>query len=172
MSKPKKSTPEGEVLQAVKAYLSTCRLGTVHRANVGQVRMGEKTSNHPWAKDTRRVVRFGEPGESDLRVELAGSPRCVFIELKAPTWKAPAHPAPDASASTWEKWRHHESQVRFQARQIARGHVAFFARSVREVYDRLTDAGFLGLPVPQETRNVVKASSATRAVSKSILEQK
>jgi len=160
---PKKpQTPEGAAQSAIVDYLNLCKLGTVRRANVGMARMGEKTSNHPWAKDTRRMVRFGEVGESDLRVELTGSPRVVFVEVKAPRWKAPAQPKAGAAVSTVKKHRHYLDQVEFQARQIARGNVAFFARSTKEVYDRLTDAGFLGLPVPQETRKPLPGARPAR----------
>jgi alkylation response protein AidB-like acyl-CoA dehydrogenase len=93
----------------------------------------------------------------------------VFIEVKKPGWNAPKQPKPDASASTREKFRHHQEQVQFQARQIARGHLAFFARSAFEVYQRLTEYGFLGLPVPQEVPSSPKAPATRPKPSKGIL---
>lgn len=168
MAKTKKPTPEGAVQSAVIAYLKICRLGKVTRNNVGMARMGAAPT-HPWAKDTRRFVRFGETGESDLSLELDGDTRTVFIETKEPKWKEPIHPKPGACLSTLKKYRHYLDQVEFQARQIARGHIAFFARSVFEVYAHLTDAGFLGLPRPQETRKMPAAPLPRAKAAKTIL---
>lgn len=172
MGRQKKSTPEGQVLQAVMEYLQLCRLGKVTRANVGVARMGEKTSNHPWAKDTRRFVRFGTTGESDLRVELDGDPRVIFIETKAPNWKAPNPPKPGASVSTLKKYRHHRDQLSFLAAQNARGNIAFFARSVEEVFLALTMAGFDGLPTPGGVQKIRKTPGLTTDTPKSNVGQK
>lgn len=158
---PRKQTPEGLALRAITDYLTLCRLGKVKRRNVGQLRVGDAPT-HPWARDTRRIVRFGEPGESDLEVELAGDTRSLFVEVKAPSWHAPQQPKPGASSSTWAKYRHHLDQVAFQERQRARGHFAIFARSPAEVYEQLVTLGFKGLPVPsgcpQDRREPVRTT--------------
>ena len=67
MSKP--LTPEGAASKAIRDYLALIHIGKVKRINVGQVRMGD-APKHPWQRDTRRIVRFGEVGHSDLQVEL------------------------------------------------------------------------------------------------------
>lgn len=143
-------TPEALASKAIQDYLKLCRLGKLKRNNVGQVRVGPAPT-HPWQRDTRRLVRFGEVGEADLSVELTGSPRVIYIEVKHATWTAPTVPKVGSAKSTIEKYCHHLDQVAFQTRQIARGNIAFFARSPLEVYHHLTDAGFRGLPVPQES---------------------
>lgn len=157
----RKRTPEGEAQALIVEYLKFCNLGKVKRNNVGQARMGE-APKHPWAKDTRRVVRFGEVGESDLEVELTGQPRSLFVEVKPLGWNPPQEPRPGSAASTWKKYRHHLDQVAFQTHQRARGHFAIFARSPREVYEQLTALGFQGLPVPRETPKPVRASRCPR----------
>ena len=157
----RKRTPEGEAQTLIIEYLKLCSLGKVKRNNVGQVRMGE-APKHPWAKDTRRVVRFGEVGESDLEVELTGQPRSLFVEVKPLGWNPPQEPRPGSAATTWKKYRHHLDQVAFQTRQRARGHFAIFARSPWEVFEQLTALGFQGLPVPQETRKPLSATRRAR----------
>lgn len=113
--RPKKATPEGLVLKAIKAYLILCRIGAVHRQQVGVARYGEHG---------QQVVPYGELGASDLRVDLAGEPRSIFVEVKAPNGRVSPH------------------QEAYLERQRSRGHVAFVARSVQEVYEQLTAAGF------------------------------
>ena len=112
-------TPEGAVLKAVTAYLRLCRLGVVHRQQVGMARYGEHG---------QQIVPYGERGASDLRVDLDGDPRSIFIEIKAP------------------KGRPTPQQLAYLEAQRARGHFAFIARSVAEVYEHLTACGF---KVPQ-----------------------
>lgn len=126
-------TPEGRVQKAIIEYLQACRLGKVRRVNAGVAKVGDAPT-HPWAKDTRRRVRLAEAGHSDLVVELDGSPRCIFIEVKAPGGKPT------------------DLQLAFLNRQRCRGNVAFVASSVLQVYQELTRAGFHGLPVPAGAR--------------------
>lgn len=168
MAKGKLLTPEGAVLKAIKDWLVVAHLGKVKRVNVGQLRVGD-APKHPWAKDTRRTVRFGEVGAADLCVELDVNDRripAVFrgrdlhIEVKEPDWTPPAVPKFGAAPSTLAKYRHHVDQVTFLTRQNERGNLGFFARSPRAVYERLVRAGFLGLPEPQEPRKVVARPTA------------
>lgn len=124
-------TPEGAVLKSHLAYLPLCRLGRIKRHNTGAMQT-----------DTGQVVRFGEPGTADLEIQLTGSPRSIWIELKAPDWKPPKRPQEGASRSSLERWRHHDAQERFLAYQRSRGNVAFFSRSLAETYSALSEAGF------------------------------
>jgi hypothetical protein len=144
-------TPEGIVLKSILAYLKLCRLGTVRRVNVGQARMGNAPI-HPWAKDTRRVVRFGEPGHSDLVLELNRDTRNVYIEVKSATGKPTA------------------LQLQFLARQRERGHIAFVARSIQDVHDALLDAGFPVPCVPQDRRKTPSRPSRITPTTETILE--
>jgi hypothetical protein len=112
---PKRVTPEGAVLKLITAYLRLCRLGEVHRQQVGMARYGEHGEH---------VVPYGERGASDLRVDLDGDTRCIYIEVKAPSGRVSPH------------------QEVYLERQRARGHFAFVARSVAEVYEQLTAMGF------------------------------
>lgn len=143
-------TPEARSMQAIANYLKVCALGSLKRRNVGQFRLGD-APKHPWAPDTRRVVRVGERGESDYELQLARDTRSVFIEVKAEGWKPPIHPKPGASRSTWKVWTHYQEQLAFQTRQRDRGHFAFFARSPWEVYEQLASLGFKNLPVPSHS---------------------
>jgi len=155
-------TPEAITSKAIRDYLTACHLGKLKRNNVGQVRMGPAPT-HPWQRDTRRLVRFGEVGEADLSVELTGSPRVIFIEVKSADWNPPHVPRALCAASTLKAYRHHLDQVAFQDRQNARGNIAFFARSPLEVYHHLLKAGFLGLPVPEAAPKAPSRPIATRA---------
>jgi hypothetical protein len=118
---------------------------------------------HPWAKDTRRLVRFGEVGESDLEVELNGQPRSLFVEVKPLGWKPPAMPKFGAAVSTLKKYRHHLEQIAFQKRQRDRGHFAIFARSPYEVYVQLVALGFRGLPIPADCQRQDAPRSSKQA---------
>ena len=147
MTSHRKTNPETIQQREIVRYLALCRLGKVRRVNTGMLRAGNAPA-HPWAKDTRRVVRFGEKGHSDLVLELAGDPRSVFIEVKALGWKPPQPPKPDATGSTRQKYRHYLEQAAFLEAQRQRGHFGFIARSALEVYQHLVNLGFQGLPVP------------------------
>jgi len=166
-------TPEALATRAITDYLRVAQLGKVKRINVGQVRMGEAPT-HPWAKDNRRIVRFGETGHSDFQVELStthpGIPltlrgRDLFLEIKAAGWTAPKVPKVGCAPSTLKAYRHHVDQETFLARQRDRGNLGFFARSPFEVYLRLVESGFKGLPVPsqgiQEAPKPPQASAGT-----------
>lgn len=162
MTKRTGPTPESIASKAIVQYLQLCRLGKIIRNNVGQVRIGQ-APRHPWQRDTRRVVRFGEVGESDLAVELVNDPRMVFIEVKEPSWRAPTVPKFGCCDSTLKKYQHHVDQLAFLERQIKRGNIAFFARSPFEVWQNLHKAGFQGLPVPQETPKPISRPSVARS---------
>jgi hypothetical protein len=116
-TKPKRKglTPEGAVLKAIAAYLKLCRLGRVVRQQVGVARYGDHGQQR---------VPYGELGASDLRVDLDGSPRSIFIEVKRPGGHASEH------------------QLAYLAQQRSRGHVAFVADSVEAVEAVLTSEGF------------------------------
>ena len=168
MSPKKPPTPEGLSLRAIQDWLKAARIGTVHRVNVGQLRVGE-APKHPWAKDARRIVRFGEPGAADLHIELNVNDlripaqfrgRDLHIEVKHDAWKPPCVPKVGSAPGTVKKYRHHVDQVAFLDRQVSRGNLGTFARTPREVYDYLRAAGFLSLPVPEEPR---KAPAVSRA---------
>lgn len=113
--RPKRVTPEGAVLKSVTAYLRLCRIGTVNRQQVGMARHGDHGE---------RITPYGELGASDLRVDLAGEPRSIFLELKAPKGRLSAH------------------QQAYLDRQAERGHFTAVCRSVDEVYQHLTAWGF------------------------------
>lgn len=113
--KPRRTTPEGAVFKAVTAYLRLCKLGTVWRQSVGVAHHGEHGE---------RTVPYGELGASDLRLDLHGDPRSVYIEVKAPNGRLSPH------------------QDAYLERQKARGHFAVVVRSVEELYEFLTRVGF------------------------------
>ena len=180
MSRPRKQTPEGEALRAIVDYLRAAHIGEVKRVNVGQLRVGE-APRHPWAKDTRRIVRFGEVGASDLHVELSLTDariperlrgRDLFVEVKRADWHPPTVPAFGCAASTLEAYRHHVDQVQFLDRQILRGNLGLFARSPWEVYIHLVESGFRGLPVPQAQREAPARTTRTSGGSESNRRQK
>lgn len=126
--KRKAPTPESLVLKAVMQYLNICKLGKVTRNNVGMVWTGASNGSKG------RPVRFGTVGQSDVTVELSESPMCVYVEVKAGNGK----PSP--------------AQLDWLAYQRTRGHLAFVAWSVQDVYDALSKAGFDNLPVPGKRR--------------------
>ena len=131
-AKPKKGpTPEGAVMTAVLDALKAWRIGHVIRVNTGALE--DKTG---------RIVRFGEPGHSDLVVELPDG-RNAYLELKEPTWRPMSEPAPGSAPSTWRKWRHQQEQDAFLARQTARGCPAAYIRSVAELQQFLALHGLL-----------------------------
>jgi len=149
-------TPESLSLHAILDYLRLAHIGTVRRVNVGQLRVGE-APRHPWAKDTRRVVRFGEVGASDLAVELdLHDPRIpaqfrgrdLYPEVKRADWRPPQVPKFGAARSTVAKYRHHVEQVAWIKRQVDRGNLGAIVRSPLELYHYLLGQGFTGLPVP------------------------
>ena len=139
----RKPTPEGIVQRAIIEYLTASRIGKVRRVNAGVAKVGNAPT-HPWQKDTRYRIQLAEPGHSDLVVELNNDPRNIFIEVKAPKGKAT------------------DLQLAFLARQRTRGNIAFVAYSVREVFEHLTQAGFQGLPVPQEARKPLPTTRRAR----------
>jgi len=150
-------TPEGLAMKAVLDYLRACHIGKIKRVNVGQARIGD-APRHPWAKDTRRIVRFGEVGASDLQVELAlDDPRIpsqfrgrdLYPEVKRADWKPPCVPKFGSARSTIAKYRHHIEQVAFIKRQVERGNLGFIVRSPHELYRYLVTQGFKGLPTPE-----------------------
>lgn len=154
---PKKPTPESLSLKAITNYLSLAHLGRVRRVNTGQLRVGD-APRHPWARDTRRVVRFGEVGASDLAVELdLHDPRIpaqfrgrdLYPEVKRADWKAPQVPKFGAARSTIAKYRHHVEQLSWIKRQVDRGNLGCIVRSPAELYAYLVAQGFKGLPVPE-----------------------
>ncbi len=172
MTKRLGPTPEALASKAIRDYLAVARIGKVKRVNVGQARIGQAPT-HPWQKDTRRIVRFGEVGHSDLQVELRmDDPRIpavyrgrdLFPEVKAAGWTPPPVPKFGAAASTLKRYRHHLDQVAFLTRQNERGNLGFFVRTPTELYQRLLKAGFVGLPVPEEaTQEPRKAPARTVA---------
>ena len=136
MTRTRGSNPETGIQRAIVDYLKACRIGLVRRVNTGQVWVGG--SQHPWGSKGR-PVRFGEPGHSDLIVELDASAaipeayrgRNLYLEVKVPGNRPTA------------------LQEAFLSRQRARGCPAFWARSVCEVHAELCRLGFQGLPVPR-----------------------
>lgn len=147
-------TPEGLSMKAITKYLNLAHLGRVVRVNTGQTRMGDAPT-HPWAKDTRRVVRFGEVGAADLKVELSISDpripaqfrgRDLHVEVKCPGWKPPSTPGPEASASARARHAHYLRQSIFLARQRDRGNLALFATGPGDVEGYLQAQGFQQLP--------------------------
>lgn len=125
----KRSTPESQVLKAVTDYLKICRIGTVRRVNTGMIWQGG--SDHPWGPKGR-PVRFGEPGHSDLIVELLDG-RTAYIEVKS------------------AKGKPTKLQLDFLERQRSRGCPAFIVRSVSDCHRELTTAGFI-VPDPNPRR--------------------
>ena len=153
---PKPPTPEAIHMKAVVEDLRLCRIGKIKRVNTGQARIGNAPT-HPWAKDARRFVRFGEVGASDLQIELeVNDPRIpiqyrgrdLYPEVKRADWKPPTVPKFGASRSTLAKYRHHVEQVAFLKRQADRGNLGWIVRSPYELYLHLSQVGFSGLPVP------------------------
>lgn len=131
-AKPKRGpTPEGAVMTAVLDTLRLLKVGHVIRVNTGALE--DKTG---------RIVRFGEPGHSDLVVELPDG-RNAYLELKEPNWRPMAEPMTGAAASTWKKWRHQQEQDAFLARQVARGCPAAYIRSVAELQQFLAQHGLI-----------------------------
>lgn len=140
-------TPEAAFQKLAVAYLKTCRIGEVVRVNTGQAWMGAR----PDGSYRGRPVRFGERGHSDLVVRQASSPVSIYIECKAPGWKAPQAPKDGAAASTLKKYAAHVDQVRFLEARRAQGHVALFAQSLQDIHDALQAAGFT-VPAPPAPR--------------------
>lgn len=168
---PRRQTPEGEATKAIKDYLAVIRIGLVKRVNVGSLKVGPAPT-HPWQKDTRRHVRFGEVGASDLAVELnVNDPRIpaqyrgrdLFPEVKPLGWTPPPVPKAFAAKSTWEKYRHYAEQRVWLDRQTSRGNLGGFVTSPRDLYDLLCAAGFRGLPAPETPGTAPARPSATRA---------
>jgi hypothetical protein len=147
---PRGSNPETAIQRKISDYLKSCRIGLVRRVNTGQVWVGG--SQHPWGPKGR-PVRFGEPGHSDLVVELDASHavpaqfrgRNAYCEVKVPGNRPTA------------------LQVAFLARQAARGCPAFWATSVEEVYQALLALGFQDLPEPPKAPRCTNPTTRTRS---------
>jgi hypothetical protein len=107
-------TPEGAVLKAITQYLRALRIGTVVRQQVGMATFNEN-----------RRVPYGELGASDLRVDLTGSTRSIFVEVKRPGGHASEH------------------QEAYLARQRSRGHLACVVDSVTVLQMFLRENGVI-----------------------------
>jgi hypothetical protein len=149
MSPQKPPTPEALATQEVKSYLAALGWGRfVKRQQVGQHTV-PLASPHPWAPKGR-VIRYGDNGAADLRVELpmadsripaALQGRDLFLEVKKLGWKPP-------KIGT-KAWKHYAEQVDYLAGKIARGNAGYFVTSAHDVFRLLVGLGFTGIPEPR-----------------------
>jgi len=134
--KPKAPTPEAKIQKALVEYLKCLPwVVRVTRHNVGQAWMGA----NPKTGFRGRPVYFAERGHSDLSVEIAGDPRIVWIETKAP----------GARPSGKKQQEHWAEQEAFLARKRASGHPAFMCSAGEILRTELLRAGLAAPSIPE-----------------------